>query len=130
MDNSPASLNFAVIGHQESWDTVMQFIKSMRSQKDNSVSVEKVQEIFTYIPPGKIFGITINSENGSVVKGAYIETFIAPDELDLKHLRKNIDKVKKAGGTMALDKMDVPGVGWLAYCKDPEENIFGILQPH
>ena len=30
---------------------------------------------------------------------------------------------------MALDKMDVPGVGWLAYCKDPEGNIFGMLQP-
>lgn len=28
------------------------------------------------------------------------------------------------------DKMDVSGVGWLAYCKDLEENIFGMLQPH
>jgi len=29
---------------------------------------------------------------------------------------------------VALEKMPVPGVGWLAYLKDPEGNIFGIMQ--
>jgi predicted enzyme related to lactoylglutathione lyase len=33
------------------------------------------------------------------------------------------------GGTLALPKSPVPGVGWLAYCKDTEGNIFGMLQP-
>jgi predicted enzyme related to lactoylglutathione lyase len=40
--------------------------------------------------------------------------------------------VKKAlagGGTMAVPKMPIPGVGWLAYCKDTEGNIFGLMQP-
>ena len=55
---------------------------------------------------------------------AYVCT-ISVDDID-----NYIDKVKQAGGSMALDKMDVPGVGWLAYCKDVEGNIFGILQPH
>src|SRR4051794_39952839 len=32
------------------------------------------------------------------------------------------------GGTVALPKMPVPGVGWLAYVKDPDGNIFGMLQ--
>jgi len=32
-------------------------------------------------------------------------------------------------GNMALEKMPVPGVGWLAYAKDTEGNIFGVLQP-
>ncbi|MGW4488470.1 VOC family protein [Amycolatopsis sp. NPDC004368] len=35
----------------------------------------------------------------------------------------------RAGGTMALPKSPVPGVGWLAYCKDTEGNVFGMLQP-
>jgi len=30
------------------------------------------------------------------------------------------------GGTTALPKMPIPGVGWLAYLKDTEGNIFGI----
>ena len=33
------------------------------------------------------------------------------------------------GGTVALAKMPIPGVGWLAYCKDTEGNIFGMMQP-
>ena len=40
-----------------------------------------------------------------------------------------LKKVLAAGGTLAHDKMEVPGVGWLAYCKDPDGNIFGMMQP-
>jgi predicted enzyme related to lactoylglutathione lyase len=40
-----------------------------------------------------------------------------------------IEKVKSAGGASALDKIQIPGVGWLTYMKDPEGNIFGMLQP-
>jgi predicted enzyme related to lactoylglutathione lyase len=29
---------------------------------------------------------------------------------------------------MALPKMPIPGMGWLAYCKDSEGNIFGMMQ--
>ena len=53
---------------------------------------------------------------------AYVCT-IGVDDIDLY-----IAKVKSAGGTTALDKMQAPGVGWLAYMKDPEGNIFGMLQ--
>ncbi len=37
--------------------------------------------------------------------------------------------VASRGGKVALPKMAVPGVGWLAYCIDPEGNTFGVLQP-
>lgn len=37
--------------------------------------------------------------------------------------------INKSGGKVLTDKMTVPGVGYLAYCKDPEGNIFGIIQP-
>jgi predicted enzyme related to lactoylglutathione lyase len=36
--------------------------------------------------------------------------------------------VEKHGGTIALPKMPVPGVGWLAYFHDTEGNIFGAMQ--
>lgn len=39
-----------------------------------------------------------------------------------------VRRVLKAGGTIALPKMPIPGVGWLAYCKDIEGNIFGMMQ--
>ena len=40
-----------------------------------------------------------------------------------------IAKAEAAGAKPQTERMDVPGVGVLAYCKDPEGNIFGILQP-
>jgi predicted enzyme related to lactoylglutathione lyase len=49
--------------------------------------------------------------------------------IDVENIDETLIKIEKAGGTMATDKMDVPGVGILAYRKDPEGNIFGILQP-
>jgi predicted enzyme related to lactoylglutathione lyase len=45
----------------------------------------------------------------------------------------NVDEavatVTANGGQIALPKMAIPGVGWLAYGKDPEGNIFGMMQP-
>ncbi|MFQ5575453.1 MAG: VOC family protein [Anaerolineae bacterium] len=37
-------------------------------------------------------------------------------------------KVKAGGGRTLTEKMSVPGVGYLAYCADPEGNMFGIFQ--
>ena len=33
------------------------------------------------------------------------------------------------GGFVALPKMAVPAVGWLAFIKDTDGNILGLLQP-
>jgi len=38
-------------------------------------------------------------------------------------------KALELGGFAAREPMDVPHVGRLAYLKDPEYNVFGILQP-
>jgi uncharacterized protein len=35
----------------------------------------------------------------------------------------------RLGGLAALRKMPVPGVGRLAYVKDPDGSILGLLQP-
>ena len=33
------------------------------------------------------------------------------------------------GAQIALPRMPVPGVGWLAYVKDPDGNVVGLLEP-
>ena len=40
-----------------------------------------------------------------------------------------IDRIRTAGGTEALPKDRHPGTGLLAYWKDTESNVFGVLQP-
>ncbi len=39
-----------------------------------------------------------------------------------------IRKVEKNGGSIVRSKMAVPGVGWMAYFKDPEGNFWGIME--
>lgn len=43
-------------------------------------------------------------------------------------LDEEIGKTMSNGGSIAVPKMAVPGVGWLAYVKDTEGNILGIMQ--
>jgi len=40
-----------------------------------------------------------------------------------------LDKIGKAGGVVCVPKKAIPRVGYLAYCLDPEENVFGLMQP-
>ncbi|NLC55836.1 MAG: VOC family protein [Armatimonadetes bacterium] len=39
-----------------------------------------------------------------------------------------VAKIEAAGGKVVAPKTTVPGVGYLAYCEDPEGNLFGLLQ--
>ncbi len=48
--------------------------------------------------------------------------------LDVDDLDACVRKVKANGGEVIREKMPVPGVGWLAYCKDVEGSIFGMMQ--
>lgn len=61
------------------------------------------------------------SGNDGVI--AYVCTASVTD-LDVR-----VARALQLGGATALPKMPVPGVGWLAYLKDTEGNVFGLMQP-
>jgi predicted enzyme related to lactoylglutathione lyase len=48
--------------------------------------------------------------------------------LDVADVDKTVADALKAGGTVALPKMAIPGLAWLAYLKDTESNVFGVYQ--
>jgi len=48
--------------------------------------------------------------------------------VDVDDLDAAIERVTAAGGQLAMPKMAVPGVGWLAYFLDPEHNCLGMMQ--
>jgi predicted enzyme related to lactoylglutathione lyase len=48
--------------------------------------------------------------------------------IDVESLDETLAAVIGRGGTLALPRMPIPGVGWLAYAKDTEGNIFGMMQ--
>lgn len=48
--------------------------------------------------------------------------------VDVPNVDDYVKKVTDLGGQIALPKMPIPGVGWLAYAKDTDGNIFGMMQ--
>jgi predicted enzyme related to lactoylglutathione lyase len=60
--------------------------------------------------------------------GGPVNAFVCT--IEVENIDEALEKIMKAGGTVATDKMEVPGVGFLAYRKDPEGNVFGILEPY
>jgi predicted enzyme related to lactoylglutathione lyase len=48
--------------------------------------------------------------------------------VDVPSVDEYTGNVTANGGQIALPKMAVPGIGWLAYATDTEGNIFGMMQ--
>jgi predicted enzyme related to lactoylglutathione lyase len=49
--------------------------------------------------------------------------------VQVEALDATVKAIEAAGGSIVLPKMAIPGVGWLAYAKDTQGNIFGVMQP-
>ena len=52
-----------------------------------------------------------------------------PCTVQVGSLDATLAKAGELGAVIALPKMPVPGVGWLAYIKDPDGNILGMHEP-
>jgi predicted enzyme related to lactoylglutathione lyase len=48
--------------------------------------------------------------------------------VDVASVDEAVAAIEKNGGKVAVPKMAVPTVGYLAYCVDTEGNTFGIMQ--
>lgn len=65
--------------------------------------------------------------NGGLMKSQSGQPLVV-NTIEVADVDAAVAKALKTGGTLALAKMPIPGVGWLAYCKDPAGNIFGVYK--
>jgi predicted enzyme related to lactoylglutathione lyase len=75
--------------------------------------------------PG-IDGGLLPRPGGAPVDGAAMNAFVCT--MDVEDLDAYLAKVPGLGGTVVVPKMPIPTMGWLAYAKDTEGNIFGMMQ--
>ena len=75
--------------------------------------------------PG-INGGMLARQGADPVEGQAVSSYVCTVMVD------SVDDLLKAieanGGSIAHPKMPIPGMGWLAYGKDTEGNIFGIMK--
>lgn len=50
------------------------------------------------------------------------------NSIAVEDINASIKMIEHSGGVIVVQKMAIPGVGWLAYFKDTEQNIFGVFQ--
>lgn len=48
--------------------------------------------------------------------------------IDVPDVDEYLKKIKGNGGIVVSPKMTLPGIGYLAYFKDPQGNVFGIMK--
>jgi hypothetical protein len=66
--------------------------------------------------------------NGAITKkqGPNIATV---NTIEVPSVDEFTEKIAKSGGKVISPKMTISGIGYMAYCRDTEGNVFGILQP-
>ena len=88
---------------------------------------------------GGYYGVITGAEGEPGINGGLIARQSPPPSgedavtsfvctVDVPDLDAYVARVTATGGSGAMAKTAVAGVGWLAYCKDTEGNTFGMLQ--
>jgi fatty aldehyde-generating acyl-ACP reductase len=96
MDSTSPGLDFAGIGHQDSWRNISAMVNSIRTAGQEVLSCEKIKNIYSFLPSSVLFKVKVRSKTGTEINGAYIETFIDPDKLCAQFIKTNISKVTTA----------------------------------
>ena len=60
--------------------------------------------------------------------GAANEFHATVNTVDVDDLDEVIKKVEANGGQVVMPKDEIPGVGWLAYIKEPGGAVLGLMQ--
>jgi predicted enzyme related to lactoylglutathione lyase len=75
--------------------------------------------------PG-IDGGLLQRRGSAPAEGQPVNAFVCT--VDVEDLNGLLSRLEQLGGSLALPRMPVPGIGWLAYVKDTEGNILGLMQ--
>lgn len=76
-------------------------------------------------PPGVNGGLLRRPVPGPA-EGQAVNAFVCTVEVD--SLERTLARGAELGGVVALPRMPVTGLGWLAYVKDPDGNLLGLLE--
>ncbi len=90
------STEFALIGHQESWDAASDVVSALRGPDHQPIPKDEIREILPWIPPRVVCHVDVHSKAGYSSRGSYIDSFIPPDRLSSNYVRENLIRVHKA----------------------------------
>jgi fatty aldehyde-generating acyl-ACP reductase len=89
-------LDFALIGHQESWRAAADVLAVLRGPEHMPLPDDEIRDILPWIPPRTVCHVEVASTRGGKARGVYIDSFIPPDRLDAGCVHDNIARVRGA----------------------------------
>ena len=89
-------LDFALIGHQESWRAAADVLAVLRGPEHMPLPDDEIRDILPWIPPRAVCHVEVASTRGGKARGVYIDSFIPPDRLDAGCVHDNIARVRGA----------------------------------
>ncbi len=97
----PLSVDFALIGHQESWRAAADVLAVLRGPERRPLPDDEIKDILPWIPPRAVCHVDVGSivrtkSVGARARGLYIDSFIPPDRLEAAYVHENIARVRKA----------------------------------
>ena len=94
-------IDFALIGHQESWRAAADVLAVLRGPERTPLPDDEIKDILPWIPPRAVCHVDIGSiirtkSRGAKARGLYIDSFIPPDRLEAAYVHENIARVRRA----------------------------------
>jgi fatty aldehyde-generating acyl-ACP reductase len=105
------SLDFALIAHQESWESAADVLAVLRGPKLPPLPDIDLKEIFPWIPPRAVCRVELTSTLGHSVRGIYIDAFIPPDRLGYQYTHENIARVRAAAAYAVKEDAKIVSLG-------------------
>jgi fatty aldehyde-generating acyl-ACP reductase len=94
-------VDFALIGHQESWRAAADVLAVLRGPDCMPLPDDEIKDILPWIPPRAVCHVDVGSilrtkSGGRRAHGLYIDSFIPPDRLEAAYVHENIARVREA----------------------------------
>src|SRR5258707_798762 len=89
-------IDFALIGHQESWKAAADVLTVLRGPQHTPLPEDEVRDILPWIPPRTVCHVEARSTSGMDARGIYIDSFIPPDRLEAAWVHENLARVRGA----------------------------------
>jgi len=119
----PRPIHFEI--HAEDLDRAQRFYETMFGWTFTAVAGSSFRLIRTGQGPG-IDGGMMRRRGPAPQGGEPLTSWVCT--IDVDDVDLYVARAEASGGSPAQPKMAIPGVGWLAYVKDSEGNILGMMQ--
>src|ERR1700735_3446877 len=111
MGDSAARVDFALIGHLESWRAAADVLSVLRGPSLPRLPDNEIPDILPWIPARTVCRVDVCSPLGARAHGLYIDAFIPPDRLDAAHTHDNLARVRAAAACAVKSEAKIVSLG-------------------